>query len=53
MQCGDQAIGYSGVVVDQLGKGGKTALRRHIHLKESRRRTETKSEDEVKAFIAR
>lgn len=33
VQCGDQAIGYSGVVVDQLGQGGKTALRRHIHLR--------------------
>lgn len=32
MQGGYKAVGYSGVVVDQLGQGGKTALRRHVDL---------------------
>lgn len=32
VQGGDKAVGYSGVVVDQLGQCGKTALRCHIHL---------------------
>lgn len=33
VQRGDQAVGYGGVVVDQLGQGGETALRRDVHLR--------------------
>ena len=33
VQGGDQAIGYSGVMVDELGQGGEAALGRHIHLR--------------------
>lgn len=33
VQGGDKAVGYRGVVVDQLGQRGKTALRCHIHLR--------------------
>lgn len=32
VQGGDEAVGYCGVVVDQLGQRGETALRCHIHL---------------------
>lgn len=32
MQGGDKAVSYSGVVVDELGQRGETALRCHIHL---------------------
>lgn len=34
VQCGDQAICYSGVMVNQLSQCCKTAFRCHIHLKQ-------------------